>query len=126
MALRAQVLTAMDRAAEAESELLAMRQNYPWFPMTTRAVFVTRLLALVRAGDASGAATLAASRSPLLPLTMEDELLADGAMLAVEAPGAPTHAEIHERLEAWPEGASWLQRAAPPLWERLAGAHLAR
>jgi tetratricopeptide (TPR) repeat protein len=117
LAQRASVLAALDRAAEAESELLAMRQHYPWFPSTTKAVFVTRLRALARKGDIAGAAHLAASRSPLLPLTAEEELLADVAMCAAGAPGAVKAGEIRDRLEAWNEGATWIVRVAPKVWE---------
>jgi hypothetical protein len=117
LAQRASVLAALDRAAEGESELAAMRQHYPWYFATTKAIFATRLRALARAGDVAAAATLAASRSPLLPLSAEEELLADVAMCAAGSPGAMTPAEIRERLDGWSEGSNFIVRLAPKLWE---------
>jgi hypothetical protein len=122
VALRASLLAALDRSVEAESELMALRQHYPWFPSITRATFATRLRAKVRAGDVAGASALASSRSPTLPLTAEEELLADVAMCAADAPGAQAAIELRKRLDAWPEGATWLERSAPALVGSLVAA----
>jgi hypothetical protein len=118
MAQRAFVLAAMDRYDEAEAELEALPQAYPY---RSRALLRVRLVSLVRRGDLDGAARLAAETDLDLPLTARDELLADGVRVAVHpgALGAGELPRIRRELRTVTSLRPWLASVAPKALEAI-------
>ncbi|MBX3232893.1 MAG: hypothetical protein KIT84_42275 [Labilithrix sp.] len=113
---RALALAAMDRHAEAETELANLTNGFPTYALMSRALFRVRLVAAVRRRDLEAAARIALSRRPEMPLDLKIDLLAD---VALAASGDPMSADERERiaieLRAMPEVSAWVERVAGDL-----------
>jgi hypothetical protein len=114
IAQRAFVLAALHRDAEADAELAVLGRDHSTFAFMTRSLFRVRLLQALRRDDHAEAARLARERTPELPLSRRDEMLAD-IVLALEG-GDVVEGEL-ERIAAEladdPQLAKWIDRMTP-------------
>ena len=118
---RAFVLAALGRDQEASAELATLGREHPTFAYLTRAVFRVRLAQALRGRQLSAAVDVARERTPELPLSRRDELLAD-IVLAISG-GKLVEGEIERiasELREDKELATWIDFMAPGAREQLA------
>lgn len=109
---RAFVLAAMDRTAEAEAELAVLAREHPTYPFMPRTLFRVRMIQRLRANDLAGAAAIARGRTPELPLTSRDDLLAD-VVIATDGDDDEARAHLREEVRRFAEGERWMSTVAP-------------
>lgn len=119
VAERAFALAALGRSQQADAELAALATTYPSYAHLTAAIFRTRLLSALRGLSAAAASELARERTPQLPLSVEDETMAD-AVLALESGHPREIARLHQELGADPALARWLDYMVPGAREQIA------
>lgn len=121
LGVRATVLAALGREAEANAELATIAAQHGAFGH--RAVFEqrVRLIAAVRRGDLDAARAVARERTGELPLPLRDEVLAD-LVLATAPHGASREEQerVDAELRADPPLAAWIDAIAPGLRDELA------
>jgi hypothetical protein len=76
-AQRAVALAQLGRSELADADLAALAREHHGFAYGTRAVLRVKLVQAVRRGDTTDAVHLARARTPELPLSRRDEMLAD-------------------------------------------------
>lgn len=116
---RAVILALSDRYAEAEAELGVLVRDFAAYPYQTRAVFRIRLMLAVRRGRLEEAAALARARTPELPLSKRDEMLADLVVAASSGASEDELVRIHAELREDAQLAGWIEKVAPGLRSRL-------
>lgn len=116
IAERALALAALDRFAEAETELAHLTNGFPTYSLLARALFRVRLVSAVRRRDLVAAAAIALSRTPEMPLDLKIDLLADAALAASGEPmSAGERERIATELRAMPEVNAWVSQIAGDL-----------
>jgi hypothetical protein len=121
IAERAFLLAAIGRPAESEAELAALGRDHPTFAYMTRSVFRVRMVQALRASDLARATRLARERTPELPLSARDEMLAD-LVLALSG-GRLVEGEVERLSTELAEDdalAAWIDFMAPGAREQLA------
>lgn len=121
VAERAFVLAALGRDQQATAELALLAREHPSFAYLTRSVFRVRLVQALRKRDHEAALAIARERTPELPLSRRDEMLAD-IVLALSG-GKVVDGEIERivsELSEDAELAAWIDFIAPGARERLA------
>jgi hypothetical protein len=116
IAQRAFALAVHDRVDEAEAELAWLAGSS--YPHHGRAAFRVRLVELVRAGRVQEAAAWVDSFGGELPLSLQEELLADlaRAVGAPEETGAGEEERLRDELRRV-ENRTWIAAVAPKLLE---------
>jgi len=118
LATRALALAASDRADEANAERALLATDFPGFVLMQRAELRVRLVLAVRRGDLEEARRIAGTRTPDMPLTIRDEMLADLVLAATTAVPADERDRIDGELHDDPELRAWIDGIAPGLRER--------
>jgi hypothetical protein len=127
IAQRAFVLAALDRDQQAMAELATLAREHPTFAFTSRSVLRVRLVRALRRMDLTEAVGLARERTPELPLSRRDEMLAD--LVIALSGGRVLEGEIERlgvELAEDAELAAWVDFMAPGARAELAAASRAR
>jgi hypothetical protein len=121
LGLRATVLAALGREAEANAELAVIATQHAAFAHRSVYELRARLLSAVRRGDLDAARAIARERTPELPIPLRDETLAD--LVLATAPHGASRDE-QERVDGDIRDdvttRTWLETVAPGLCEDLA------
>jgi hypothetical protein len=127
VAERAFVLAALGDAHQANAELATLAREHPTFAFMTRSVFRVRLLQALRGEDLEAAVRLARERTPELPLSRRDEMLADIVLVLSGGKLVEGEAErITSELSEDGELAAWVDFMAPNARALLAARSQAR
>lgn len=121
IAERALLLAALGDEPQSSAELATLAREHPTFAFMTRSVFRVRLVQSLRRLDHQGAVQIARDRTPELPLSRRDEMLADIVLLLsggkiVEGEVERIAAELSEDREL----AAWIDFMAPNARAQLA------
>ncbi|MDF2698204.1 MAG: putative secreted protein, partial [Labilithrix sp.] len=121
IAQRALVLAALGDEHQASAEIATLAREHPTFAFMTRSVFRVRLVQALRRLDHDGAARLARERTPELPLTRRDEMLADIVLALSGSKVVDGEVErIRSELSEDGELTAWIDFMAPNALAQLA------
>jgi hypothetical protein len=118
VATRAYALAASDRQDEANAELAVLAKEFPAYVVMARAHFRVGLMSAVRRGDLEAASRVATSRTPDLPLSIRDDMLADVVLAATTAVPQHERERIDAELQDDAELRAWVDAVAPGIRER--------
>ncbi len=110
---RAVALAAQGHTDDANTELALTLRTNPWYTHAAAATFRVQLIGAARRGDLAGAAEIARTRTPDLPLDLRTDLLCD---VILEANGSRTTTErrrTQRELASLPDVAAWIDAVAP-------------
>ncbi len=120
IALRALALAALGRSDEANAEASLLAKECPGYVLAARARFSLSLMLAVRSGNLDVAAEVAKGRSPDLPLSIRDDMLADVVLAATTTVPAEERERIDAELRDDAELRAWVDAVAPGLRDRTA------
>jgi tetratricopeptide (TPR) repeat protein len=120
IALRAVALAAQGRSDEANAEASLLASECPGYVLGARARFSLGLMLAVRSGNLDAAAEVAKRRSPDLPLSLRDDMLADVVLAATTTVPPEERERIDAELHDDAELRAWVDAVAPGLRDRTA------
>jgi hypothetical protein len=118
IALRAVALAAQGRSEEANAEASVLAKECPGYVLAARARFSLSLMRAVQSGDLDAAAEVARARTPDLPLTIRDDMLADVVLAATTTVAREERERIAAELHDDDELRAWIDAVAPGVRER--------
>jgi hypothetical protein len=127
IAQRAFLLAALNRDQQATAEIAALARDFPTFAFMTRSVLRVRIAQALRKIDLKSAVALARDRTPELPLSRRDEMLAD-TVLALSG-GRLVEGEVERIISELGEDpvlGRWIDYMAPGARRELATRSRAR
>ena len=120
VAERAFVLAVLGRKKEADAALVSLATEYPAFAYLTRSIFRVQLVLALGAAGTTRAHELAGERTPDLPLTWREEILAD-IVVALETGHPPERERLRRELASDAELARWIDVVLPRARTALPG-----
>jgi hypothetical protein len=118
VAVRSLALAALGRSEEANAEASLLAKECPGYVLAARARFSLSLMLAVQGGNLDAAAEVARARTPDLPLTIRDDMLADVVLAATTTVPREERERIAAELHDDDELRAWIDAVAPGLRER--------
>jgi hypothetical protein len=121
VATRAFALAATGQRAESDAERARLGTDFPTYPLAALAHLRIGLVAALREGDLEQAARIARTRTPDLPLSLRDDLLADLVMAIVDGASPEELERLSGEIANAPDVRVWIDAVAPGLRDQLHG-----